>query len=159
MASSFTLPENLIPVGCMTPATDAAGRTGSYVDMKRAERLYFVWYIKQGNAATIALSISKVTAISGATGATAGTATHRFWTALDASSSVLVAATAGTSLTTDAALKDKIVIMEVDPGTEGATFVACAPVTGASNVANLTSCVCYVLPKVQSASNANALVD
>ncbi len=158
--NSLTIPESAILVGALNPAADAAGRTGNYVDMKRAHRLLFVFYIKQGNAATIALSLSKVTAISGAAGATATTAAHRIWSnEAGATTSVLTAQTAATSFTTSAALADKIVVMEVDPGSEGATFIAVAPVTGASNAANITSCLCYVIPKVQSASNANAMVD
>lgn len=159
MAQSWTVPENFIIAGSLDPATDAAGRTGSYVDLKRGQRAYAIWYITQGNAATIVCSLSKVTTIAGAVGATAGTATHRIWATNDASSSVLTAQTAGTSFTTSAALKDKIVVMEVDPGSEGATFIAVAPVTGASNAANLTSAFVLVVPKIDAATTANALVD
>lgn len=159
MSLSLTLPEQLNDGDTLNPAADASGRTGNYVCIARAQRAYVRFKIKQGNAATVALSLSKATAVAG-TGATACTANHRIWANENAAStSVLTAQTAGTSYTTSAATADKVVWFEVDPGSEGATYTAIAAVTGASNAANITEASVFIIPKTDAATLANAMVD
>jgi hypothetical protein len=155
----FNLPEQAVLVGVLPPAADAAGRTGDYISMKNLLRCFVVFHINQGNAATVALSISKATAVA-PTGAVAMAETARIYHSLDqATSHQFTRATDAASYTTDAAVKDKIVVIEVEPGRIGETYDCIAPVTGASNAANITSAMIFGIPRVAGASTADVLVD
>lgn len=140
MAHQFTLPEFAKIVGAMQPATDAAGRTGRYVTLKNAHKAYIIFHINQANAATVACSVVQATAVAG-TGSKALSAGIRWWSCLDvATSDTLVRRSDGASYTTDAGLKEKVVVAEIDPAAldQANGFDCIAPVTGASNVANIT---------------------
>jgi hypothetical protein len=155
----FNLPEQAVLVGVMPPAADAAGRTGDYISMKSLVRVFVVFHINQGNAATVACSISKATAVA-PTGATAMTELVRIWSSQDqATSHQFTRATDAASFTTSAAVKDKVVIIEVEPGRLGETYDCIAPVTGASHADNITSAMVFGIPRVAGASTADVLVD
>src|SRR5690606_25244523 len=142
----FNLPEQAVLVGVMPPATDAAGRTGDYISMKNLVRAFVVFFINQGAANTVACSISKATAVA-PTGATAMTETTRIWTSLDqAAGHQFTRQTDAASFATDAAVKVKIVVIEVEPGRIGETYDCIAPVTGASAAGNLTSAMIFGIP-------------
>lgn len=155
----FTLPEQAVLVGVMPPAADAAGRTGDYISTKNLLKVFVVFHINQGNAATVACSISKATAVA-PTGATAMTETVRIWSSEDqATSHQFTRATDAASFTTSAAVKNKIVVMEIEPGRLGETYDCLAPVTGASHADNITSALIYAVPRYAGASTPNVLVD
>lgn len=158
-SSNFSLPANLPMEMALAPAADAAGRTGRYTSLKHALRAWVVFLINQGNAATIACSISKATTIAGA-GATAVTESLRIWSNLDvATAGGLTARTAAASLTTDAATTQKVVVFEIDPGSLGETFDCIAPVTGASNVANITAAFVVVQHQYPQATPPSVRLD
>jgi hypothetical protein len=146
------LPRNLIQENgvnlCMQPATDAAGRTGTYISLKTGQKVTFVFEITQGNAATVACSVVQATTAGGAGSKAIAGAVFKIWTCLDvATSDVFASQTDAASFTTDAALKNKLVVIEVDASQLDIAggFAYVAPVTGASNVANLTACLSVVL--------------
>lgn len=148
MPSIASLAQIASIVSAMPPATDAAGRTGGYVTLKNAHGAYFVWNITQGNAATIALSVSQAKAVAGTT-AKALSSGIRWWAALDiATTDVLVRQTDGASFTTDAGVKNKIVVAQIDVADLDLAnaYTSVAPVTGASNAANITSCLAVLTP-------------
>jgi hypothetical protein len=151
---AFTLPENAKVFGALKPATDAAGRTGRYFNLASAHKAYFVFEVDQGNAATIAFDALQATS-SGGGSAKAITGNRRIWTNLDeATNDTIARQTDAASFTSDAAVKEKLVIIEIDPSAldvvNGFTWVAAR--TGASNVGNLTSCTVYIAPRYQGAS-------
>jgi len=163
MARQFSLVAQAKPVSVLAPATDAAGRTGSYVSLKNAHKAYVVFHITQGNAATIALSLSQATSVAGGS-AKAVTNTVPIWSALDvATSDTLVSRTAAASYTTDAGVKNKIVIFEILPESAmdiAGGFDCIAPVTGASNAANITSAQVFIVPaRYQQAAPPSAIAD
>lgn len=159
MPSQFCLGERLIFASSLTPQADAAGRTGLYVSLKNAQKAWAVFDINQGNAATIALSLSKATAVA-PTGATAVTELLPIWANQDtAASSIQSAQTAAASFTTSAALKSKRVIIEIDPGKLGETYDCIALVTGASNAANITSGFIVIEPKWAGATLPEVMTD
>jgi hypothetical protein len=84
--SSFTLPEELYVVTCLTPAADAAGRNGTGISLKNALKAFIVAIINQGNAATVLLTPQQCTAVAG-TGAKVIAAT-RIWFVTDAATSI-----------------------------------------------------------------------
>lgn len=155
------LPEELLPVGSINPAADAAGRTGNYVNLKNAQMAFVVFYIKQGNAATVACDILQATAVAG-TGAKAISAVP-IWTSLDAATSPFkyTRQTDAATYTTDAGVKDKVVIFQVDPAKldSANSFNAIAARTGASNAGNITSAQVLIVPRYPQASAVDPLAN
>jgi hypothetical protein len=127
------------PVEVLNPATDAAGRTGKWINARMAAKFAIIVHIAQGNAATILLSVLQGTSNSGASskaGPSVKIATNLDTAAADA----FTAQTDAATYTTDAGVKNKIVILELDPSTLDINngFDHFTISTGASNVANLT---------------------
>jgi hypothetical protein len=153
------LPEALSLVSALKPAADAAGRTGNYVNLKYVQRLFALFYINQGNAATVACSFLQAKDVSG-TGSKAFSAAVPIWTDLDAdTASALTRQADAASYTTDAALKTKVVWFQIDPARLDVNngFSTIAPVTGASNAANITSATFAVCWAMQQLAAPNAL--
>jgi len=162
MANKFTLPEEAKIVTCLAPAADAAGRTGAYVSLKNAFKAYIVAFITQGNAATILLTPLQASAVAG-TGSKVLTANARIWADLDAATSdALARQTDALNFTTDAGVKNKIVVFEIDPASlDSANGFDCIGLsTGASNAANITSALFILTPlRYPAALPPSAVVD
>lgn len=161
MANAFTLPEAAKIVNLLAPAADAAGRTSAYVSLKNYHKAYIVVHMTQGNAATVLLSPLQASAVAG-TGSKAAP-TSRIWANLDtAASDTLARATDAATYTTDAGVKLKIVVFEIDPSAlDLANSFDCVGIsTGASNAANITAAVAYLVPsRYPGASLPSAVVD
>lgn len=162
MATNFTLPEDAKIIGGAKPAADAAGRSARYVSLKNVHKLYALVYVDQGNAATIALTVSQATDVSG-TGAKAITNAARIWANLDLAANgadVLTRATDAVSYTTDAGVKEKLVVFEIDPASlDQANGFDCIKVaTGASNAANITSVLYLGTPLRYPGSSSPSVV-
>lgn len=138
--SKYTLPQETKIVEAIAPATDAAGRSSAAVSLKNAGQVFIKLHITQGNAATIAITPMQATDVSKAGGKVLTNAVP-IWANLDtATSDTLVRATDAVNYTTDAAVKNKQVIFQIDPAyldVEGG-FDCVYFTTGASNVANIT---------------------
>jgi len=160
MARQFSLPAQIPPVSLLPAATDAAGRTGSYRSLRNALKAYIVVEVNQGNAATVAITPLQAKDSSG-TGSKA-IAASPIWLVADTSvSDALVSQVAAANLTTSAALKDKLVIFEIQP--ESALDVAngfnhIAVQTGASNAANITAAQLYILGSYEQATPPTSYV-
>lgn len=141
LSTTYNLLDNAKVVQLLNPATDAAGRTGNWVNGKLARKAFIVCHVTQGNAATVQFSVQQAKT-SGGGSAKAISANVRIAANLDCSvNDTLAAASAATSYTTDAALKNKIVVFEVDLITAmdiAGGFGWITVVTGASNAANIT---------------------
>lgn len=157
----FNLPEDAKIVSLANPAADAAGRTSAYVSLKTAHKAFIVVHITQGNAATILLSLLQATAVAG-TSSKAGPTT-RIWACADASASdALVRQTDAATFTTDAGLKNKVVVIEVDAAAlDVANGFDCVAVsTGASNAANITAAIAVLTPlRYPAATPPSVVVD
>lgn len=152
----FTVPQEFVPVGAgLAPAADAAGRSGTAVSLKNALRAWAEFYISQLNAATILLSINQ--GINVAMGSSkALVSTVPIWLDNDCeTSSVFVRQTDAVTFTTDATLKTKIVIFQIDPNKLDVNngFNCIQLVTGASNAANITSGRVWIMPRFQGDTN------
>jgi hypothetical protein len=141
----FTLAEFFSIAEALPPATDAAGRTGTYVNVGKSAKLFLVYHITQGNAATIALTPQQGQGAAGANPkAISATA---IWTNEDEVTSDLLTKQANAaSYTTGAATKHKVVIFEISPQdcmdvANGYNFIAAQ--TGSSNAANITAAMFY----------------
>lgn len=144
MAATTSKAQNQPGVASLPPAADAAGRTGVYATAKNAHKVVMVFSINQGDAATVALSVNQAKDVSGTSAKALSIV--RWWASIDDTAvggDILVRQTDGASYTTDAGLKPKRVYAEIDPGDLDMAngFVTLAPVTGASNAANITSCI------------------
>lgn len=157
----FSIPENAKLVSILKPATDAAGRTGAWISLKGYTRAFLIAYIDQGNAATIALTPNQATAIAG-TGAKVTSAVP-IWRNLDcAASDALVRDTDAANYTTDAGLKIKQVVFQIDADALDVNggFDCITLITGASNVANLTSAIAVLVgARFQQVTPPTAVVD
>lgn len=145
MSLPFSLPQNAQVVEVLAPAADAAGRTGAYITLKNMHKAWIVFHTTQGNAATIALTINQAKDVSG-TSAKAITVSTPIWANQDtATSDALTSQTAAVSFTTSSAVKNKVVVFELNPAdfdvANGFDCVTLA--TGASNAANITQAMLY----------------
>lgn len=161
MARQFSLAAQIPPTLLLTPATDAAGRTSAYRSLRNALKAYIVVHLNQGNAATVLLSLLQASAVAG-TGSKAIGAVP-IWSNLDTSlTDAYVVRTPAATYTTDAGVKDKLVIFEITPEScmDIANGFDCIAVsTGASNVANITEATLMVLGSIQGASLPNTYTD
>jgi len=161
MPNSICLPEVFKIVEALTPATDAAGRTGDYVSLAKYHMAYVVFHCDQGNAATIAVTIEQATAVAG-TGSKVITVAVPIWANQDlAAADAFARQTDAVNFTTSAAVKRKMVVFQIDPSTlDVAGGFDCITVkTGASNVANLTCAQYYLLSRYPQAVPPAAITD
>ncbi len=150
----FSIPATCVPINLLEPATDAAGRTSSvYISLKNALKAWIVFYVAQGNAATVQLDPVQATAVAG-TGSKAIANALPISVNLDvAASDLFTAATAAVTYTTDAGVKNKIVVFEIDPANLDLAggFDCIGLTTGASNAANITSALVFIAPRYKPA--------
>lgn len=142
----FTLPQNLKIVELLTPASDAGGRTGDYVSLKNANHVWIVAHIAQGNAATVALTPTQASAVAG-TGAKALSQNAEIWANLDcAASDDLARTTAAKNYTTDAGVKHKIVVFDINPRDLDLAngFDCLTVVSGASHADNIVAALAFL---------------
>lgn len=135
------IPESLKVVEALGPAADAAGRTSVYVSLKNVQKARIAVHINQGNAATVALTPKQASAVAG-TGSKVLANVVPIWADQDcAASDTLARQTDAVNFTTDAGLKRKIVIFQIDPVSLDVAggFDCIAITTGASNAANITA--------------------
>ncbi|RUU47414.1 hypothetical protein EOD08_06780 [Mesorhizobium sp. M6A.T.Ca.TU.002.02.2.1] len=138
--TKFTLPHEMKLIEGIAPAADAAGRSSDIVSLKNAGKAYILIHITQGNAATIALTPMQAQDVAG-TGAKVLANAVPIWSNLDTSlTDTLIRRTDAVNYTTDAALKNKQVVFEIDPALLDVAngFDCIYFTTGASNAANIT---------------------
>lgn len=157
----FSMPYEIPPVGLLPPAADAAGRTSVFHSLKNALKAYVVCHVNQGNAATVQLSVLQGQDVSG-TGSKAVTAMPIFLVADTSVADALIAQAAAANFTTSATLKDKIVVFEIEPEVcmdivNG--FRSIAIQTGASNAANITEAMLFVVEAYRGASQPSTLTN
>lgn len=155
------LTEEFKIVEAMPNATDAAGRTGDFVSLKNAVMAWVEVAITQGNAATIAISVNQATAVAG-TGSKVITEAVPIWSNLDtAATDTLVRRTAAVNQTTDAAVKNKMVVFQIDPALLDVAggFDCITVITGASHAANITGARYWIQSAYQQATPPAAITD
>lgn len=146
-------------VEAIEPKADAAGSTGDYVCLKNALKATIKLHITQGNAATIEIGVKEATTVAGGSAA-AITKALKIWANLDCvASDLIVKRTDGATYTTDAGVKHKIVIIEVDPALLSEGFDCIAVTTGASNAANIVQAEYILEPRYKGAVMPSAIVD
>jgi hypothetical protein len=163
MARQFQLPAQAQIVQALNPAADAAGRTSQYVTLKAAHKAYIICHITQGNAATILLTPLQAQDVSG-TNSKALTNNCAIWVCTDESvTDALVKQAAAANYTTDAGVKNKVVVFEIsaqDHMDEANGFKTIGLSTGASNAANITQAMFILTPlRYEQATPPSAIVN
>jgi len=153
-------PQNVSFYTLLAPAADAAGRTSAYLSLKNAVKAWIVVYMDQAAANTVLLSPLQATAVAG-TGSKAISAA-RIWHKLDQALTDFTLATEAATYTTDAGVKVKFVIFELDLAKvldQANSFDCIAVSTGASAAANITSAFLAIQPRHQGATVPSPLTD
>lgn len=133
--------ENIKLVVGVSPADNEDAISGDFVSMKTAGHITVIAVIAQGHATPTTISIQQAKDVSG-TDVKALAKDVPIWANLDAAAGdTLVRQDDGVSLATGAALKNKIIIFEIDAAdldTENG-FTAIRAAAAASNALNLVS--------------------
>lgn len=149
MGVQYELPAVVKLAEALAPAADAAGRSGDWVSLKHATKLYVLVNITNGHATAVPITFQQAKDNSG-TGAKALTGNLRIWANSDtAASDTLVAQTAAKTFSTAAAVKNVMVLFEVEPRVAldiNNGFTHIQVVTGASNAANITQASYLAVP-------------
>lgn len=104
-------------VEALTPQTNGGALVGDYISLKNVLKAFVFVEVQQAHATPPAITIEQDTTIA-ISASKAITKAVPIWSNLDcAASDVLVARTANVAYTTDAGIKHKIVIFEIDPAT------------------------------------------
>ena len=138
-------------VEAIEPVVGTNAVTGTYISLKNVVKCRVVVQIAQSSSATAAITIERATAVAG-TGSVAIATAVPIWVNLDtAASDVLATATAAVSYTTDAGVKNKIVVFVIDPVALGDTYDCITVKIGASATGTLYSAL-YLLELRYSAA-------
>ena len=159
----FCYPEHCKIVRALEPQAGGAV-TGDYVSLKNVHMAWVQVHITQAQANTVKININKATAVL-PSDATAITVAVPIWSNLDcAASDLLVRRTDAVNYTTDAGVKHKIIIFQIDPASLGALagtgpYDCIAVETEASHADNLTEAH-YVLQERYAADQPpSAIID
>lgn len=154
----FTLVERTKFVEGLCPQVSAA-LTGDYISLKNAVKAWIVVHVQQANAATIAIGVNEAKAVAG-TDAAAIAKTLPIWANEDlAGGDTLARQTDAATFTTSAALKHKMVVIEIDPAKLSSGFDCIAVTLGASNAANIVEAMYVVQPRYEgSPANMPSLI-
>lgn len=134
------IPERDKPVEAITPQAGGA-ITGAYVSLRDAETCFVLANINQANAATVAIMIEQATDVAG-TGSKPITNAVPIWADQDCvATDALVRQVDAVAFTTSAALKQKLVVFQIDPAHLDVNngFDCITVKTAASDVTNITA--------------------
>lgn len=149
----FSLIAQMPPVSLLAPAADAAGRTSAYRSLKDALKAFVVVEVNQGNAATVLLSLLQAKDAAGTSSKAVNACPIN--TNIDTvAAGDFAAQTAAATFTTDAALKNKLIVFDVTPDAaldvnNGFCYLGLS--TGASNAANITRAELIIVHGTQQA--------
>jgi hypothetical protein len=125
-------------VQAIAPQANGSAVNGDYIKFRDAALAFIIIQMAQGNAAQATISIEKATG--DGVGNTAITNAVPIWSNLDcAANDTLVKRADAVNYQLDAALKNKMVVFQVDPSSLGEGYGWGRVVVGASNAANIVS--------------------
>lgn len=158
---NLNLPIDIVPVQASKPATTNGGITGQYVQLKNALRAWLLVELNQAVGFAEVISLKQASAIAG-TGVKAGP-TSIVWANEDtAASDAWVRQAAGAAYTTAADVKNKLVLIEVDPAAFDAAngfTVAGWTASDSSQATNFASAQWLIQPRYPQAANISVVVD
>jgi len=134
------IPEKDKPVEAITPQAGGA-ITGAYVSLRDAEMCFVLVHVNQEGADPVAITIEQATDVAG-TGSKVITNTVPIWADQDCvASDALVRQVDAVAFTTSSALKQKLVVYQIDPARLDVNngFDCITVKTAASDVTNITA--------------------
>jgi hypothetical protein len=149
MSNKYNLVYDGHPVMALPPAADSAGRSGQWISLTNAHKVYVVVDIAQGAGTGVPISFQQATSVAGA-GAKALSGNLNIWANQNtAASDTNSPQTAAETFTTSTATGNKKIIFEVVPGsvldvTNGFKYIQVN--TGASGSGNVTAAGYFILP-------------
>ncbi len=155
------LPEQFKMVVGLEPQTNGAPLAGDYVSLKNCNRAFIVVSLQQGNAATVEVVVNQATAVAG-TSAKVISEVQPIWSNLDAAASdTMVKRTSAVDYTTDAGVKNKLVVIQIDPSSlDVANGFDCINVTiTTSNAANIVGVNYFLDNRFKQATPPAAITD
>lgn len=159
---TFSLAQQFKVVDGIPPAADAAGRASDIVSLKNCAKAFIVLHINQGNAATILITVNQAQDVAGTGSKVLANAVPIFSNLDTVATDLMVRRTDAVNYTTDAGVKMKIVIIEIDPSALDVAngFDCISFSTGASNAANITQGL-FILSgaRYEQASMPSAILD
>jgi len=142
--SNICLPEQFKIVQGKSPITTNTAVTGDYVSLKNVHRAWVIFNFTQAAAHATVASLLRSTAVD--TSGTAVTESVKIWCNEDtATSDTLVAATDAASETLTADIKNKMVVMQIDPELLAATYDCIAGYVAASSESTNFVSMTYIL--------------
>ena len=136
MSSTFSLPENCKIVEMVAPTVGGVGVvTSDYISLRNAHKAWIVIHYTDGNGNAVVYQPVRATGVT-PVGNVSITTAVKIWSNMDtAASDLLVERTAATSYAQDNAVKNKVIIFEIDPVDLGPTydcigFTATTPAAG-----------------------------
>ncbi len=156
----MNLPESFKIVQALAPVTTNGGKTGDYVSLKNCHKAHVVVNLTQAVGHATQLSIKEATAVA-PTGAQAMTATVPIWENEDcAASDTLVKQTDAANVSVSADIKNKQIVMEIDPAklTAGYDCIA-AVLSDSSQVSNIASITYLLETRYPQATPPPAITD
>lgn len=160
MALTLNLVQDFPPIQGQAPKVTTAIVTGDYVSLKNCHRAWVIFSLTQGTGHATQCSLMRATAVA-PTNATAVTESVRIWENEDvAANDTLVRQTDAANVTVTADVKNKMVVMEIDPEVLAAGYDCIAGKTSASGAAdNFVSMVYVLFPRYAQATPPTAITD
>lgn len=159
--STLTLPEQTKVVQLINPKTTNGGITSDVVSLKNANKAWIIVELTQAVGHATAVALKQATDV--AAGTNKAGPNSRCWLNEDtAASDALVEQTAAATVTVTNDVKNKQVVIEVDPAAlDGANGYDCVYVTvsDSSQATNLASATAIIAMKYQQATPPSAIVD
>lgn len=168
MASQFSLPYQLPPIDLIPPQANGSSITSPvYASLRNALKAWLVVKVAQGAANTVAITPVQATSDTGAGSKPIGGAdvTVPIWlnddTSLATGSDLFVAQAPALNFTTDATLKNKIVVFELSPEAgfdlvNGFNHVGLQ--IGASSASNVVTATLHIYGSFQGAQPPSSYV-
>lgn len=143
--SNICLPEQFKIVQGKSPTATSSAVTGDYVSLKNVHRAWVIFELTQAAAHATVCSLMRATAVAPTDG-TAVTELVKIWENEDtATSDTLVAQTDAASIALTSEIKNKQVVMQIDPELLTATFDCIAGKTSASSESTNFVSMTYIL--------------
>lgn len=160
MARNYRLWQAANIVSLLNPAADSAGRTSKFVSLKNAHKAFIVAYVTQGSATSVTFTPTQAQDNIGTNAKAIGVAPIAVNLDTDTvPSDILTMLASAASYTTDAGVKTKLVMFEIDPiesmdinsltlNAAGLprSFDHIAITTNASSASNVTSALLILTP-------------
>ena len=155
------LVQNAKIVAALSPVTIEAERTGDYIKLRDAGSLIVVVSMTQGNAARSTVRVEQANTAAGGASKVL-TKNMQIWANEDvATTDTLVRQTDALNFQLSAAVKNKLLVFQLDPSTLDVAngFIWVAVIAGISDVANIVSANYYLVNhRYQQATPPTAII-